>query len=142
MSAFLYSVMRLPECMSRVSLVLMGQSEEVFSRRGYPHVDRWQPVNALARRRMMFYDGAGTLAAFIASVSDIDDLIPIITAYQIEWNKLHQRLHGARILAEMETQAGHEGQTEAVCATLGISEEDFGKLQVAWGRPSGPTCSR
>jgi len=108
MSAFLYSVMRLPQCMPQVSLVLMGQSEEVFSRRGYPHVDQWQSVSAYARRRMMYYDGTGTLAAFIASVSDIDDLIPMITAYQIEWNKLHQRLHGTRILAELQAQAASE----------------------------------
>ena len=133
MSAFLYSVMRLPQCMPKVSLMLMGQSEEVFTRRGYPHVDNWQPVSAHSRRRMMFYDGVGTLAAFIASVSDIDDLIPMITAYQIEWNKLHQRLHGTRILAEIERQAGLQGQADAVCAALGISDEDFGKLQVAWG---------
>src|SRR4030042_3229691 len=49
MSAFLYSVMRLPQGMPLVSLVLMGQSEEVFSRRGYPHVGRWQSVNAHSR---------------------------------------------------------------------------------------------
>jgi hypothetical protein len=133
MSAFLYSVMRLPQCMPEVSLVLMGQSEEVFSRRGYPHVDQWQSVSAYARRRMMYYDGKGTLAAFIASVSDIDDLIPMITAYQIEWNKLHQRLHGTRILAELQAQGSGQNQAEAVTAALGISQEDFSKLQVAWG---------
>jgi hypothetical protein len=133
MSAFLYSVMRLPQCMPQASLVLMGQSEEVFSRRGYPHVDHWQSVSAHSRRRKMFYDGEGTLAAFIASVSDIEDLIPMITAYQIEWNKLHQRLHGTRILAEIQARTGGQDQAEAVTAALGISQEDFDKLQVAWG---------
>ena len=133
MSAFLYSVMRLPQCMPQVSLLLMGQSEEVFTRRGHPHVDKWQPVSAHSRRRMMYYDGKGTLAAFIASVSDIDDLIPMITAYQIEWNKLHQRLHGAHVLKEIEAQAGSQGQAEAVTTALGISQDDFDKLQVAWG---------
>ncbi len=34
-SAFVYSVMRLPQCMPRC-LILMGQSDEVFNRRGYP----------------------------------------------------------------------------------------------------------
>jgi hypothetical protein len=33
-SAFVYSVMRLPQCMSQVDLLLMGQSDEVFNRRG------------------------------------------------------------------------------------------------------------
>ena len=35
-SAFVYSVMRLPQCLPSVQLVLMGQSDEVFYRRGYP----------------------------------------------------------------------------------------------------------
>ncbi len=43
-----------------------------------------------------------TLAAFIASVSDIDDLIPMLTAYQIEWNKLHDRLVNTPMLARIE----------------------------------------
>ncbi|MBA3821049.1 MAG: hypothetical protein H0X17_19340, partial [Deltaproteobacteria bacterium] len=37
------------------------------------------------------------LAAFVASASDIDDLVPILTSYQIEWNKLRERLLAARI---------------------------------------------
>ncbi len=45
-------------------------------------------MTAHSRRRKMFFDGESTLAAFIASVSDIDDLIPMLAAYQIEWNKL------------------------------------------------------
>ena len=32
------------------------------------------------------------MAVFIVSRSDIDDLVPILTAFQIEWNKLHQLL--------------------------------------------------
>ena len=44
---------------------------------------------------MLRYDGAGTLAAFIASASDIDDLLPILTAYQIEWNKMHELLRNS-----------------------------------------------
>jgi hypothetical protein len=104
-SAFVYSVMRLPRCMPQVRLVLMGQSDEVFDRRGYPEVDKWQPVTAHSRRRKMFFDGNGTLAAMIASVSDIDDLIPMLTAYQIEWNKLHHRLVNAPILQRMEAHS-------------------------------------
>ena len=73
-SAFIYSVMRLPQCLPQVNLVLMGQSDEVFDRRGYPDVETWQPVTAHSRRRKMFWDSKHTLAAFIASVSDIDDV--------------------------------------------------------------------
>ena len=70
-SAFVYSVMRLPQCLSQIRLVLMGQSDEVFDRRGYPDVETWKPVTAHSRRRKMFWDGEHSLAAFIASVSDI-----------------------------------------------------------------------
>ena len=37
---------------------------------------------------------AAYLAAFVTSISDIDDLVPILTSYQIEWNKLREKLLG------------------------------------------------
>ena len=137
-SAFVYSVMRLPQCLPQVDLVLMGQSDEVFDRRGYPDVEKWQSVTAHSRRRKMFFDGKHTLAAFIASVSDIDDLIPMLTAYQIEWNKLHARLMGTRMLERIRSHVHGEASMEPedvgqVASTLGISADDFVKLQAAWG---------
>ena len=65
-SAFVYSVMRLPQCLPQASLVLMGQSDEVFARRGFHDVEKWEQATALSRRRKMFFDGQHTLAAFIA----------------------------------------------------------------------------
>lgn len=137
-SAFVYSVMRLPQCLPQIHLVLMGQSDEVFNRRGYPDVEHWQPVTALSRRRKMFFDGRSTLAAFIASVSDIDDLIPMLTAYQIEWNKLHHRLAHTPTLDRIEAHVSGRQPLEpeevgAVADALGISADDFVKLQAAWG---------
>lgn len=142
-SAFVYSVMRLPQCLPRVDLVLMGQSDEVFDRRGYPQVEKWEPVTAHSRRRKMFFDGRGTLAAFIASVTDIDDLIPMLTAYQIEWNKLHDRLADTLTLARIEAHvAGQQPlQPEEVgdiANELGIPADDFVKLQTAWGSALWP----
>ena len=138
-SAFVYSVMRLPRSMPQVKLVLMGQSDEVFDRRGYPDVEKWQPVTAHSRRRKMFFDGKDTLAAFIASISDIDDLIPMLTAYQIEWNKLHTRLTGTPTLRRIEAHVEGSQLLEAdevgeVATTLDISVDDFVKLQAAWGQ--------
>src|SRR4030042_1195358 len=49
-------------------------------------------AGARARRRRCFFNGRETLACFIASRSDIDDVIPMLTAYQIEWNKMHALL--------------------------------------------------
>ncbi len=137
-SAFTYSCLRLPPCITRVRLIVLGQSEEVFERRGgYTDVRNWQPVQAAARRRKMFFDGKDTLAAFIASVSDIDDLIPIITAYQIEWNKAHQKLSNSEaareILARDADAPLTSAEEETVRSALQVSAEDFGKLKKAWG---------
>ena len=137
-SAFVYSCLRLPSCITRVRLIVLGQSEDVFGRRGgYRGVESWEPVHAQARRRKMFFDGRETLAAFIASVSDIDDLIPIITAYQIEWNKMHRRLSASSILDELDARPAEAPLTaeedEAVSASLEISQGDLAKLKQAWG---------
>jgi hypothetical protein len=137
-SALIYAVLRLPSCIAQTSLVLLGQSDEVFNRGGYPEVEHWQPVSAPGRRRELAFDGQATLAAFIASVSDIDDMIPMLVAYQIEWNKLHQRLANSpaveRLAAYVE---GGEPLTPAdetqIRETLAIDEEDFDKLRRAWG---------
>jgi hypothetical protein len=142
-SAFVYSVMRLPRCLPQVRLVLMGQSDEVFDRRGYPQVEKWEPVTAHSRRRKMFFDGKGTLAAFIASISDIDDLIPMLTAYQIEWNKIHDRLVDTPILARIEAHVSGQHPLEPdeageVADTLGVSADDFVKLEAAWGEALWP----
>ena len=137
-SAFVYSVMRLPQCLTQVRVILMGQSDEVFNRRGYPDVEKWQTVTAHSRRRKMFFDGDGTLAAFIASVSDIDDLIPMLVAYQLEWNKLHDRLVETPTLARIEAHVSGESpllpdEVGDVAEILDISSDDLVKLQAAWG---------
>lgn len=90
-SAFAYAAARLPEMMPYVEHVLLGQSHEVFEAEGFD-VKGWHSVRARGRRRPQRWDGASRLAVFIASPSDIDDLVPILTAYQIEWNKMHVRL--------------------------------------------------
>jgi hypothetical protein len=143
-SAYVYSVMRLPRCMSQVNLILMGQSDEVFNRRGYPDVEKWQSVTAHSRRRKMFFDGDRTLSAFIASVSDIDDLIPMLAAYQIEWNKLHDRLMETPVLARIKAHVSGQDsllpeEVGDIAAALEISADDFVKLQAAWGKDLWPT---
>src|SRR5262245_53955938 len=92
-SALVYSSLRLPLCITDVEFVMLGQVEKLFLDAGYP-VTEWDRVTSPGRRRRSHFDGHETLAVFIASRSDIDDLIPILTAYQIEWNKLHALLQG------------------------------------------------
>jgi hypothetical protein len=142
-SAFVYSVMRLPQCLPSVHLVLMGQSDEVFDRRGYPQVEKWQSVTAHSRRRKMFFDGRSTLAAFIASISDIDDLIPMLVAYQIEWNKLHARLVDTPMLSRIEAHVSGQKplrpeEVGEVAGSLDVPVDDFVKLQRAWGSALWP----
>ncbi|MCX8009178.1 MAG: hypothetical protein N3A54_05790, partial [Patescibacteria group bacterium] len=95
-SAFIYSILRLPDCISHVHTILLGQSSTVFKKNGFADVESWQEVSAPGRRRKMFYDGNGTLAVYISSVSDVDDMICLLTAYQIEWNKFHKLLNSSQ----------------------------------------------
>ncbi len=134
--ALVYAAMRLPTCIYKVKLVLLGQSDEVFLRRAGVNVSDWQRVFAAARRRKMFFDGQGTLAAYISSVSDIDDLIPILTAFQIEWNKLHQRLQPTEVAGWLRQQTRKKSLSESklskIRSALGLSEDDLRLLQRVW----------
>jgi hypothetical protein len=134
--ALVYAAMRLPGCIYKVKLVLLGQSDEVFLRRAGVNINDWQQVFAVARRRKMFFDGQGTLAAYISSVSDIDDLIPILTAFQIEWNKLHQRLQPTEVAGWLRQQSRKKNLSESrlnkIRGALGLSEDDVRLLQRVW----------
>ncbi len=120
LAAFGYSAGRLPDCMPRIRHIVLGQSLAQFEAAGYM-VDRWQGVKTRGRRRPLRWDGGDTLAAFVASASDIDDLVPILTSYQIEWNKLRDRLIGARITDASDDEAltGALGSDEAVLRLRG-----------------------
>lgn len=120
LAAFAYSAGRLPDCMPRIRHIVLGQSLAQFEAAGYP-VDRWKGVKTRGRRRPLRWDGEQTLAVFIASASDIDDLVPILTAYQIEWNKLRERLIAARIsdVSDDVALSGALGATEPVLRLRG-----------------------
>ncbi len=132
-SAFIYSLLRLPDCMSNVSLVVLGQSASVFNQHGYANVDTWEPVSARARRRRCYFNGKDTLACFIASRSDIEDVIPVMTAYQIEWNKLHLLLQRASIDLLTPYLDDNPEEFSRLAKVLEISEEDLERLRLIWG---------
>jgi hypothetical protein len=132
-SAFTYAAFRLPDCLHQVRRVVMGQADEVFVRHGLRDIATWQRVDAAARRRRMLFDGQETLAAFVSSVSDIDDLIPCLTAFQIEWNKLHWRLTGTQLGHDLaEGRALASTDAAALTAAFGITDEDLGRLRQVW----------
>jgi hypothetical protein len=124
LGAFLYATHRLARGISRAQLVVMGQDEATFARHGFGPLDGWEVVEAPARRRRWYDDGAGTLAVLIASSSDLDDLVPTLVAYQIEWNKLHR-------LAAASQPAGDADP--AWCAeAFGGAEADWARVGEAW----------
>src|SRR5690349_20518278 len=96
LAAFAYSAVRLPDCMSRIRRITLGQSVTQFQAAGFP-IEHCQTVRTRGRRRPLRWDGGDRLAVFVSSASDIDDLVPILTAYQIEWNKMRDRLLAARV---------------------------------------------
>lgn len=132
-SAFIYSLLRLPDCMPQVRLVLLGQSQQVFASHGFPGVETWQTAPARARRRRCFFDGSDTLACYIASQSDIEDVIPALTAYQVEWNKLHLLLNRLPREVHITRAAADEAAFNALAAALLLPAEDLRRLQTIWG---------
>jgi hypothetical protein len=130
LSAFAYAAARLPDEMTDVNLVVLGQSHELFEAAGYD-VRKWSIVKTRGRRRPLRYDGAGTLAVFIASASDIDDLVPILTAYQIEWNKMHYRLRRAAGSSEGLVAATRD--PVLLGEALGVPVDEAQKLLDAFG---------
>jgi len=123
LAAFAYSAARLPDCMPQIRRVVLGQSPAQFEKARFP-VGLWQAVKTRGRRRPLRWDGGDNLAVFVASASDIDDLVPIVTAYQIEWNKLRDRL------AEPAAAALPEPE---LAALLGTDVDGLALLRAALG---------
>jgi hypothetical protein len=127
LGAFIYAIRRLPDGIAGARLVIMGQDVEVFAANGIM-IDSWEEADAPARRRRWHDDGGGTHAVLLASASDVDDLIPTLVAFQIEWNKIHVRQRAAGWPPEEEP-------TPEECArALGGVADDWSRLRDAWGQ--------
>ena len=132
MSAFIYSLLRLPDCIHRVRTIVLSQSTKVFLREGGGDIETWEVVAARARRRHCYYNGKDTIACIIASRSDIDDVVPMLAAYQIEWNKLHRLLR--RIPGGVkEVNLDDSSQFENFASRLQMSHDDLRRLRMIWG---------
>ncbi|MGD8585996.1 MAG: hypothetical protein PVJ75_11645 [Chloroflexota bacterium] len=145
MAAFIYVILRLPVCIAETRLVVMGQSEKVFEEHGYEDVESWQEVSSPGRRRRNYYDGQGTLAVYIASRSDIDDIIPSLTAYQIERRKLHQLLRDPQtqeMLSRYQDRALPDEALSTLSDHCGIAVEDLDRLRRIWGAKLGSNLLR
>ncbi|HKF74608.1 MAG TPA: hypothetical protein VKF59_00565 [Candidatus Dormibacteraeota bacterium] len=129
MGAFIYSVRRLPLAISRARRVVLGQSVYGFRAALGVDISAWERVKAPARRRPWYWDGKGTLAVLLASPSDIDDLVPTLVAYQIEWNKLHRAVR----------EVGDD--PERLRGALQASDDDWRRLSEAWGAEAPATIA-
>jgi hypothetical protein len=110
--------------MPDVQRIILGQSIEQFESAGYD-IRSWAVTSTRGRRRPLRWDGAGNLAAFISSASDIDDLVPIVTAYQIEWNKLRQAFQRSMVKIEPDSAAN----SSEIARALDTSVEDIDRLR-------------
>ncbi len=133
-NALIYSILRVPPCMLKVQRLILGQNVHMFYAQGYEDVENWPIVTAAARRRICRYDGANTLAVFINSKSDIEDIVPIVTALQIEWNKFHELLQNVdKSLIYSAVIEKNGAALEELTEELLSSVEDFARLQSVWG---------
>jgi hypothetical protein len=140
--ALIYAVNRLPLEVADAERVILGQLPEHFAHALGSRLDDWAPVRAPARRRQWHYDRGSTLAAHVASASDIDDVVPTLVAYQIEWNKLHALLRADPGIVALVREAGSqpdEQMAERMRAHLGINPDDWQRLGRAWGAAFWPT---
>jgi hypothetical protein len=136
MNAFLYSANRIPACIMHVNHILLGQTRSAFLNSGYEDVQTWEPVSSPGRRRRWYWDGGERLAAYIASSSDLDDLIPSIVAYQFEWNKMSRLLRDARDVHEAFLACEGEPPLELqerIREAILLSPEDWARLKGVWG---------
>ncbi|HVD01792.1 MAG TPA: hypothetical protein VNG93_11710 [Candidatus Dormibacteraeota bacterium] len=118
MGALIYATRRLPAAVAQSRRVILGQSAGSIRAELGVDILAWHKVEAPARRRRWYHDGKETIAALIASASDVDDLVPTLVAYQLEWNKMHA-------LLQQVPQGGEQ-------AAIGAGDEDWVRLQQAW----------
>jgi hypothetical protein len=135
-SAWMYSALRLPTCITQVDEVLLGQLERAFVADGYKDIASWERVYAPGRRRRTQFDGKNKLAVYIVSRSDIDDLVPILTAFQIEWNKLHDLLQNQEVRdilsAHQDDSELSDAEFNQIASLLHISPSDLKRIQLLW----------
>ena len=160
--ALIYAVHRLPRSMARVERVVLGQLPEQFAAVLGQSIGEWEIVEAAARRRVWRHDGQHNLAIHIASPSDVDDVVPTLVAYQIEWNKLHALVQTSPQAREMlaapsgspqdwgaggasssqDSGAGgapDAAALQALAAALRVPADDWERLQAALGDEFWPT---
>lgn len=137
LNAFLYSANRLPAGIVHVDHVILGQSLRNFADAGYSQVHSWESVSSPGRRRRWYWNGSDLLAVYIASSSDLDDLIPCLVAYQIEWNKMSRLLRDQpeahKSLLSTEADITDPELERSIRKALLLGKKDWQRLRDVWG---------
>ena len=135
MTAFIYASLRLPECIKDTKEVVLGQSAAIFQEASIENVWSWNQVSGKARRRRCFYNPEKKiLACIIASRSDIDDVLPMLVAYQIEWNKLHRLLQHLPDDINLEDAHKHDDVWYNLAEALKMSVSDLNRWRSICGK--------
>lgn len=124
LGAFLYAVRRLPDQIAEARLIVLGQEHRQFGDAGFD-LGAWPQAESPARRRL-WHVGDGVLAVLLASSSDVDDLIPTVVAFQIEWNKIRARLRGCGA-------TGPPTDPQGLADAIGGTVDDWERLRDSWG---------
>lgn len=136
-NALIYSILRMPACLLHVERVVLGQNIRMFIQQGYSDIESWTEVSARARRRFCLYNKIDTLACFITSRSDIDDIVPVLTAFQIEWNKLHILLGDVSDELLLGISPENNDSYKRIAETILSPVEDLDRLRTIWGAEMG-----
>jgi len=123
--ALMYSSLRLPPEIYHIENIILAQIDDSFHREGYD-IGSWGEVHAPARRRKMYFDGTTKLAAFINSVTDLDDMVGLLIAFQIEWNKIHGKLTESGVIID-------KSHGDEIKLALGVDDENWERLHRIWG---------
>lgn len=137
LGALIYAANRLPAEAAKVARIVCAQLPEQFSRAIPGGIESWSRVSAPGRRRQWHYDGQATLSIHVASHSDLDDVVPTLVAYQIEWNKLHHLLRADPAIYALLHQPESPGIFEGVGRLIGAAADDWARLGRIWDRDGG-----
>ena len=135
-SAIVYSLLRLPKIIDKTKIIIMGQSPHVFADAGFPDVTKWHKASRTARRRSRYFNPkTGVCASFISSVSDIDDIVNMLLAYQIEWNKFHSLVTAAYPnYSDFKKEFIDNPKPTDGLKIVKLSEEDWQKIKFSFGK--------
>ena len=129
--ALIYSLLRLPKEINQTDSIILGQNLDVFTTNGFTQVENWPKVGSPARRRhCRFSLSARQMAVFVASISDVDDVINLLITYQLEMNKLHRLF---RHLYPDWSSLEADLDNQKIARNLNLDQADWQKLETAFG---------